>query len=163
MEAGEEVASGDEALFDVVGAASGGVVTAGTEDQQAGEQNPSNASHPGRQWGALRGTDERIMPSVEWAEVARLHNGAELTAIPAGLRLGVLLASAALAVECSNARGKGFSFLNIGLDVTDPLAVATKGMFARPVDVWICTASPAGAAEDRVFEPGPFHHEIALV
>lgn len=70
----------------------------------------------------------------------------------------------ALVVDAYNAaRGKGFSFLNIGLDVTDPLAVATKGMFAQPVDVWICTASPAGAAEDRVFELGPFHHEIALV
>ena len=70
----------------------------------------------------------------------------------------------ALVVDAYNAAGGGgFSFLNIGLDTTDPLAVATRGMFAQPVDVWICTASPAGATGHRSFEPGPFHHEIALV
>ena len=70
----------------------------------------------------------------------------------------------ALVIDAYNAaRGGGFSFLNVGLETTDPLAVATRGMFAQPVDVWVCTASPAGATEHRAFEHGPFHHEIALV
>jgi len=60
-------------------------------------------------------------------------------------------------------RRRGFSFLNVGLDVSDPLAGALKGLWAQPTDIWVCVASleedPAGAACDG----RPTHHEIALV
>jgi len=60
-------------------------------------------------------------------------------------------------------RRRGFSFLNIGLDLTDPLTAAIDGLLSQPTDVWVCVAGledePAGPiADDR-----PVHHEIALV
>jgi len=59
-------------------------------------------------------------------------------------------------------RRRGFSFLNVGLDVTDPLAPALKGMLAQPTDIWVCVAAleggPTGTCDGR-----PTHHEIALV
>jgi hypothetical protein len=69
----------------------------------------------------------------------------------------------ALVVEAYNAsRGKGYSFLNIGLDVEDPLTPALSGLLAQPTDIWFCLATTEGRALtplDRL----PVHHEIALV
>lgn len=69
----------------------------------------------------------------------------------------------ALVIDAYNAsRGCG-SFLNVGLDAADPLAVALKGLFAQPLDIWVCVASLAGRPSRRTFDGRPFHHEIALV
>lgn len=68
----------------------------------------------------------------------------------------------ALVLDAYNAsRGKGYSFLNVGLDVTDPLATGLRGLLAQPTDVWVCVATlgwPAPALDGR-----PSHHELALV
>ncbi len=72
----------------------------------------------------------------------------------------------ALVVDAYNAaRGRGLSFLNVGLDVADPLAAAMKGLLAQTLDIWICVASvaEAGARSRPTFDGRPFHHEIALV
>ena len=69
----------------------------------------------------------------------------------------------ALVLDAYNAsRGAG-SFLNVGLDAADPLAVALKGLFAQPLDIWVCVASLADRPSRRSFDGRPFHHEIALV
>ena len=60
------------------------------------------------------------------------------------------------------ARGRGYSFLNLGLDVNDPLAAALGGLFAQPTDIWFCVATP-GDGRPPVLERAPVHHEIALV
>jgi len=70
----------------------------------------------------------------------------------------------ALVVGAYNeSRRKGFSFLNVGLDVDDSLAVGLKGLLAQPTDIWVCVAfleePPAGLVGDG----RPTHHEIALV
>lgn len=70
----------------------------------------------------------------------------------------------ALVLDGYNAsRRSGRSFLNVGLDADDPLAVALKGLFAQTLDVWICAASWAGRPLVNEFDGRPFHHEIALV
>jgi ribosomal protein S18 acetylase RimI-like enzyme len=69
----------------------------------------------------------------------------------------------ALLLEGYNAaRGKGYSFINLGLDVDDPLASALSGLFAQPTDVWFCVASAGGGARAGL-DPSPIHHEIALI
>lgn len=69
----------------------------------------------------------------------------------------------ALVLDAYNvSRGAG-SFLNVGLDAADPLAVALKGLFAQPLDIWVCVASLADHPSRRSFDGRPFHHEIALV
>jgi len=68
----------------------------------------------------------------------------------------------ALVGDAYNAsRGKGYSFLNVGLDITDPLAAGLKGLLAQPTDVWVCVATLGGTppALDR----RPSYHELALV
>lgn len=69
----------------------------------------------------------------------------------------------ALVVDIYNASlRQGSSFLNVGLDVNDPLASGLSGLLAQPTDVWLCTASlPERPAP--VFDGRPSHHEIALV
>lgn len=68
----------------------------------------------------------------------------------------------ALVVDAYNDnRGRGFSFLNVGLDVRDPLAAGLRGFLAQPTDVWICVAmsgTPPPPLDGR-----PSHHELALV
>ena len=68
----------------------------------------------------------------------------------------------ALVVDAYNGnRARGFSFLNVGLDVHDPLAAGLKGLLAQPTDVWICVATsdtPPPPLDGR-----PSHHELALV
>jgi GNAT superfamily N-acetyltransferase len=69
----------------------------------------------------------------------------------------------ALLVEAYNTtRGKGYSFLNLGLDVDDPLTSALSGLFAQPTDIWFCVATSASGDRPLVGE-GPVHHEVALV
>jgi len=58
-------------------------------------------------------------------------------------------------------RGRGFSFLNVGLDVTDPLAAGLKGLLAQPTDVWVCVATLGGPPP--ALDGRPSYHELALV
>ena len=68
----------------------------------------------------------------------------------------------ALVLDAYNAsRGKGYSFLNVGLDVTDPLGAGLKGLLAQPTDVWVCVASLGGAPP--ALDGRPSYHELALV
>ena len=62
----------------------------------------------------------------------------------------------------NGSRGRGYSFLNLGLDVEDPLAPALSGLWAQPTDIWFCLALMADQ-ERPALGPGPVHHEIALV
>ena len=59
-------------------------------------------------------------------------------------------------------RGQGYSFVNLGLDVDDPLASGLSGLLAQPTDIWFCVASTGGRERPSLGE-GPVHHEIALV
>ena len=58
-------------------------------------------------------------------------------------------------------RARGYSFLNVGLDVTDPLAAGLKGLLAQPTDVWVCVATLGGAPPP--LDGRPSYHELALV
>ena len=58
-------------------------------------------------------------------------------------------------------RARGYSFLNVGLDVTDPLAVGLKGLLAQPTDVWVCVATLGGPPPP--LDGRPSYHELALV
>jgi len=58
-------------------------------------------------------------------------------------------------------RRRGFSFLNVGLDVADPLAAGLEGLLAQPTDVWICVATSGGPPPP--LDGRPSHHELALV
>jgi GNAT superfamily N-acetyltransferase len=60
-------------------------------------------------------------------------------------------------------RGHGYSFFTVGLDVTDPLTAACRGLLAQPTDVWACEATLAGERTGRPLDDRPLHHEIALV
>lgn len=69
----------------------------------------------------------------------------------------------ALVVSAHNElRGSGCSLLNIGLDVTDPLGVALKGLFAQPTDIHAYLADARGNAWKGQLG-GTLHYEIALV
>lgn len=59
-------------------------------------------------------------------------------------------------------RGRGYSFLLVGLDRSDPLAAALRGLLGQPTDVSLCLATPAGR-DPPVLDARPIHHEIALV
>ena len=68
----------------------------------------------------------------------------------------------ALVVDAYNAsRGRGFSFLNIGLDIADPLTAGLKGLLAQPTDVWVCVATLG--TEPPALDGRPSYHELALV
>jgi hypothetical protein len=58
-------------------------------------------------------------------------------------------------------RARGYSFLNVGLDVTDPLAAGLRGLLAQPTDVWVCVATLGGPAPP--LDGRPTYHELALV
>lgn len=58
-------------------------------------------------------------------------------------------------------RRRGYSFLNVGLDIEDPLAAGLKGLLAQPTDVWMCVATLGGPAPP--LDGRPSHHELALV
>ena len=59
-------------------------------------------------------------------------------------------------------RGSGCSVLNIGLDITDPLGVALKGLLAQPTDIHAYLTNARGKAWDADLG-GTLHYEIALV
>lgn len=61
----------------------------------------------------------------------------------------------------SASRGRGYSFLNVGLDVADPLAAGLKGLLAQPTDVWVCVATLGGPPP--ALDGRPTYHELALV
>jgi GNAT superfamily N-acetyltransferase len=68
----------------------------------------------------------------------------------------------ALVLDAYNAsRGRGYSFLNVGLDVTDPLRAGLKGLLAQPTDVWVCVATLGEAPP--ALDGRPSYHELALV
>ena len=70
----------------------------------------------------------------------------------------------ALVVAAYNERRrKGYSFLNVGLDLTDPLTAALDGLLSQPTDVWVCTASLEDESRGQASDGRPVHHEIALV
>lgn len=63
---------------------------------------------------------------------------------------------------CAAARGRGYAFFTIGLDVRDPLAVALRGLVAQRTDINAYVTAPSGRYLGPDFGDSPFHHEIAL-
>ena len=67
-----------------------------------------------------------------------------------------------LVLDAYNAgRGRDYSFLNVGLDVTDPLTAGLKGLLAQPTDVWVCVVTLGG--DPPALDGRPVYHELALV
>ena len=60
-------------------------------------------------------------------------------------------------------RTHGYSCLNIGLDLRDPLAVALQGLLAQPTDVHAYITTPAGVYAGPTLGTRPLHYETALV
>lgn len=60
-------------------------------------------------------------------------------------------------------RGRGLSFLTVGLDLRDPLCSALNGLLAQPTDVHAYVTTPAGSYRGPVLDTRPLHYEIALV
>jgi len=60
-------------------------------------------------------------------------------------------------------RGRGYACLTVGLDVTDPLAAATRGLLGQTTMVDAYVSSGAGVADPRMFDGRPLHFETALV
>lgn len=70
----------------------------------------------------------------------------------------------ALLLEAYRQQRSGrFSFLTLGLDVSDPLKEATRGLLAQPTLVHAYITSPRGSADPAQFSGRPLHHETALV
>lgn len=61
-------------------------------------------------------------------------------------------------------RHSGCAFFNVGLDVADPLSVATRGLFAQPTDIhaYVTTRGTLPLDLDKL-RSKPLHYEIALV
>ncbi len=60
-------------------------------------------------------------------------------------------------------RGEGYSCLNIGLDVRDPLTAAVGGLLAQPTDIHAYITTPSGAWTGPSLGNRPLHYETALV
>jgi hypothetical protein len=60
-------------------------------------------------------------------------------------------------------RGGRYAFMTIGLDVQDPLLVATRGLLAQPTLVHAYVTSPRGTIQAGHLRGLPLHHETALV
>jgi hypothetical protein len=60
-------------------------------------------------------------------------------------------------------RTRGYTCLNIGLDVRDPLSIALDGLMAQPTDIHAYITTPRGAYTGPSLRTLPLHHEIALV
>lgn len=54
------------------------------------------------------------------------------------------------------------SFIEIGLDVRDPLAAALHGLMAVPTDIGAYISTPAGVYRGPALDDRPLHFEIAL-
>ena len=55
------------------------------------------------------------------------------------------------------------SFFNVGLDISDPLTVATEGLLGQPTDVNAYISYVRRAADVSTLQGLPLHYEIALV
>lgn len=60
-------------------------------------------------------------------------------------------------------RGARHALLTIGLDVSDPLLGATRGLLAQPTLVHAYVTTPRGSANPAIFDGRPLHYETALV
>ena len=61
-------------------------------------------------------------------------------------------------------RNTGCAFFNVGLDVVDPLSVATKGLFGQPTDIHAYVSTRGIVPLDlEMLRSRPLHYEIALV
>jgi ribosomal protein S18 acetylase RimI-like enzyme len=60
------------------------------------------------------------------------------------------------------ARGHGYAFFTIGLDVRDPLTAALRGLLAQPTDIHAYVTAPSGRYRGPELDDSPYHHEIAL-
>lgn len=70
----------------------------------------------------------------------------------------------ALLVDAHNElRHSGCSFVNLGLDVRDPLSHALAGLFAQPTDVNVYLLALRSGVAPEVLDRRPLHYEIALV
>jgi len=70
----------------------------------------------------------------------------------------------ALLIDAHNdLRHSGVSFMNIGLDVNDPLAKALGGLFPQPTDVNAYVLATRSGDAPEVMDGRPLHYEIALV
>jgi hypothetical protein len=70
----------------------------------------------------------------------------------------------ALLVDTHNElRHSGVSFMNMGLDVNDPLRDALRGLFAQPTDVNAYVLATRGGLPPEILDGRPLHYEIALV
>jgi len=70
----------------------------------------------------------------------------------------------ALVIDAHNElRHSGVSFMNVGLDVKDPLANALGGLFAQPTDVNAYVLAMRSGVAPEVMDDRPLHYEIALV
>lgn len=70
----------------------------------------------------------------------------------------------ALLIDAHNElRHSGVSFMNIGLDVKDPLANALGGLFAQPTDVNAYVLAMRSGLAPEAMDGRPLHYEIALV
>lgn len=60
-------------------------------------------------------------------------------------------------------RADGYSCLNVGLDVRDPLTAALHGLLAQPTDIHAYITTPAGTYTGPPLGTRPLHYETALV
>ncbi len=60
-------------------------------------------------------------------------------------------------------RADGYSCLNVGLDVRDPLTAALHGLLAQPTDIHAYITTPAGTYTGPPLGNRPLHYETALV
>ena len=60
-------------------------------------------------------------------------------------------------------RTNGYSCLNVGLDIRDPLAAALHGLLAQPTDVHAYITTPSGRYAGPPLDDRPLHYETALV
>ena len=64
---------------------------------------------------------------------------------------------------CAARRTEGYSCLNIGLDVRDPLTSAVRGLLAQPTDIHAYVTTPSGSYAGPPLGGRPLHYETALV
>ena len=101
----------------------------------------------------------RATPLPEVGDELRWLTAANVC-VPSG-EPGVL--RALLLAVYADARTRGYTCLNIGLDIRDPLGVALDGLMAQPTDIHAYITTPAGAYTGPSLRTLPLHHEIALI
>jgi hypothetical protein len=70
---------------------------------------------------------------------------------------------ALLLAACGRARRVGAAFFNVGLDPTEPLGAAFRGLFAQTTDVDVYVSGASGRYTGPALDARPLHYEIALV